>query len=84
MEENDIHRQVKTLGNDEDLENKVVDTTTNNAIKETKDNEDKQQAKRRAKAKKGFSVTRALLIFGHESWITFEPGKYKPYYQCPI
>ena len=77
MGENDIHHQVKTSENEEDVENKVGDTTENNTIKETEDNEAKQQAKRRAEAKKGISITRALITFGHESWIAFEPGKYK-------
>ena len=77
MGENDTHQQVKTPENEEDVENEVGDTTENNSIREAEDNNNKQQAKRMAGAKKGMRITKALITFGHESWIAFEPGKHK-------
>lgn len=38
--------------------------------------EDELRAKRKAEAKKGISITRALLKFGFHSWIELEPGNH--------
>ena len=45
--------------------------------KETNNAEEEQQENTKERTKKSMSITRALILFGYESWIALEPGTAK-------
>jgi len=84
MVDTDTNQSVTSTKSEEDLIIVVSDAPENVSTKdeadkeeETKEEENKEDeafAKRRAEAKKGISITRALITFGFENWIALEPG----------
>ena len=91
MVDTDTNESVTSTKSEEDVINVLSDIPENISTKddaekdeeakekEAKEEESKEDAafaKRRAEAKKGISITRALITFGFENWIALEPGKY--------
>ena len=57
------------------VEQRVIITVgENESGKEEVTEKDRALAKRKEVAKKGISITRALISFGYENWIALEPG----------
>ena len=63
-------RVIITVGENEN-ENYI---TKHELGKEEVTEKDRVLAKRKEVAKKGISITRALISFGYENWIALEPG----------
>ena len=59
---------------DEDGEMLENDINKYEPGKEEVAEKDRALAKRKEVAKKGISITRALISFGYENWIALEPG----------
>ena len=59
---------------DEDGEMVENDINKYEPGKEEVTEKDRALAKRKEVAKKGISITRALISFGYENWIALEPG----------
>lgn len=59
---------------DEDGEMVENDIDKYDPGKEEVSEKDRALAKRKEVAKKGISITRALISFGYENWIALEPG----------
>ena len=81
MDMNDMRQQLTqeifkdyTSENEEDVTKENSDRIENNTSKATGGKE----AKPKKQTKNALSITRALITFGYESWIAFEPGKYEP------
>ena len=66
-----------------DTEAKVTDELPNDSNcslkneNQTNDLKNKSDHLQREDSKKGISITRALILFGYESWLELEPGKLK-------
>ena len=69
-------RVIITVGENEN-ENYI---TKHESGKEEVTEKDRALAKRKEVAKKGISITRALISFGYENWIALEPGSI--FYVC--
>ena len=50
---------------------KEIDTAENAPTGEKEENETNQERR----SKRGISITRALVLFGYDSWVALEPGK---------
>ena len=84
MVDTDTNESVTNTKTEEELINVSSDTPEDVSTKDDADKEDETKveeteeekafAKRRAEAKKGISITRALITFGFENWIALEPG----------
>ena len=78
MVDTDTEESVTRTKSEEDVINIPSDIQENlTTIDEEDKHEEEELAKRKAEAKKGISITRALITFGFESWIALEPGTYK-------
>ena len=63
-------------GGSESISCETAEEKTNNIEAETKDeNEQDNEEVVKVVAQKGVSITRALIMFGFESWSALEPGK---------
>ena len=52
---------------------KEIDTTENSP--RTSEKEENAETVQERKSKRGISITRALVLFGYDSWVALEPGK---------
>ena len=78
----EIHPTVIVPKNEHNnAQNKSDATTENNTTKESGHAEEVQQARNKEttkkQAKNSISITRALIVFGYESWLALEPGEYE-------
>ena len=66
-----VEKTVSIMVGEKEKEN---DNTKYESGKEELTEKDRVLAKRKEVAKKGISITRALISFGYENWIALEPG----------
>ena len=75
--EKDEDESIDANGPTENLITKDDEEYIDPRILEKERAEEAIKAARLAKAKKGLSITRSLITFGFDSWVSFEPGKQK-------
>ena len=91
MGESDVSQSINTSDKNGDEDNDAGDSTESLSTKNDEEEyidprivekekvEQALKARKLADAKKGLSITRSLITFGFESWLAFEPGKFKEY-----
>ena len=74
MVETDTDQPIIRTENEDEVKTDSTDTTEKPSDPVEVSPEEEAFAKRKKEAKKGLSITRALITFGYESWVAFEPG----------